>query len=79
MDSLGNILQPSRYSAPSEIQKLKDYVKLKYQADINVELTPRQVNLIVPSSALAGTLRHEMRQLQSMIGKDKKLVIRISS
>lgn len=76
-DSLFDILSNKNFDEPPEMAAIKQYVQEHFQVDIEVLLRERDIQLTVPSAALASTLRFHIRQLQQAAKTKKRLVIRI--
>jgi hypothetical protein len=76
-DTLGDLLDKSRFAEPPEIRILKDFLKSNYQASGRFNIRDDRIIIAVDNSALAGTLRMDLVRLQKLCGTDKKLVIRV--
>lgn len=63
---------------PEESRALKQYVQSRYSVTPQVIISPHHLTLVVPSAALAGTLRLELPRMLSECKITKKLHIRIS-
>ncbi|MEI7631711.1 MAG: hypothetical protein WCJ60_00115 [bacterium] len=63
---------------PPESLALKKYVQSKYNVATQVIISPHHLTLVVPSSALAGTLRLELPRMLEECKITQKLHIRIS-
>ncbi|HEY5442832.1 MAG TPA: hypothetical protein VIJ68_04800, partial [Candidatus Saccharimonadales bacterium] len=57
MDSLFNILGRKDFDEPPEMSSIKKYVQDKFQTAVGVQIRERDIVIIVPSAALANTLR----------------------
>ena len=77
MDSLGSLLGGQKFVEPPEVEAIKEYVQKKYDSAVKVQVTEKQIMIIVASAALAGTLRTELHTLQEQLKTDKKLALRI--
>jgi hypothetical protein len=77
MDSIYNILSKRGFDEPPEIARIKAYVREHYKSNVGVQVRERDILLIVPSAALANTLRFKMRDMQKVCELDKKLSFRI--
>ena len=75
-ESLKDILNRRSKSEPYEISVVKEFVKRRFNEDVNVSLTKTQIIINTRSSALAGTLRLNIFELQNTLKSDKKLIIR---
>ena len=74
--SLADIMS-GKWQQPPEIKVIKDFVRDKFNEDVDVSIGPRQINITVSGAALAGALRMHIHELQKSLKTDKKLVIRI--
>lgn len=63
---------------PPESLALKKYVLDRYKITPQVIISPHYLTLVVPSAALAGTLRLELPTMLSECRITQKLLIRIS-
>ncbi len=77
MDSLSNILGRKDFDEPPEMASIKKYVQDKFQAKVGVQVRERDIVVIVPSSALANTLRLCGPDLKRRCQIDKRLTFRI--
>lgn len=77
MDSLSNILHRKDFDEPPEMAAIKKYVKDKFQTEVGVQVRERDIVVIVPSSALANTLRLCGPDLKRRCQIDKRLTFRI--
>ncbi len=77
MESLQDIIGSRDFSAPDEVQLIKDYIERRYKAKCRVQIRKNDIVVGVHSSALAGTLRMEQKRLIEECRITKKLVIRI--
>jgi hypothetical protein len=78
MDSLFNILGHKDFDEPPEMASIKKYVQDKFQLDVGVQVRERDIVIIVPSAALANTLRLCGPDLKRRCQIDKRLTFRIS-
>lgn len=76
-DSLNDILSRFNFEEPPEIRRVKEFVRSKYQVDVNVAVSGNQLVITVPGAALAGSLRMHTMSLQKAADTTKRLVIRI--
>lgn len=76
-DALGDILAKKSASEPAEIRAVKNFVREAFQSDCKVAVKPDQLIITVPNSALAGTLRFHIVELQAIVGSKNRIVIRI--
>lgn len=77
MDSLSSILGNKDFDEPPEISSIKKYVKDEFQTDVSVQVRDKDIVVVVPSSALANTLRLRRLEMERRCQLDKKLVFRI--
>ena len=63
---------------PAESVALKKYVFDRYKITPQVIVSPHHLTLVVPSAALAGTLRLELPTMLAQCRITQKLLIRIS-
>ena len=78
MDSLFNILGRKDFDEPPEMSSIKKYVQDKFQTAVGVQIRERDIVIIVPSAALANTLRLCGPDLKRRCQIDKRLTFRIS-
>jgi hypothetical protein len=79
MESLGDMLaKRSTPQEPEESRLLKQYVQDKYHVVAQVIVSPHHISLVIPSAALASTLRLEMPTMLAACKVTKKLHIRIN-
>lgn len=78
-DSLGDLLsdKAKRYTQPSEIEIIKNFVKAKFDTDISVLVKPTQIVIGTPSAALASSLRFHLHEIEQLVGSNRHLIIRI--
>lgn len=77
MDSIKAMLDSDRFATPDEIMAIKQYVKERYQTDVEVLIRAKDIVIITSSAGLANSLRLELPQLQKAAGTNKKLLFRI--
>jgi hypothetical protein len=77
MDSLLSILESNDYAEPPEIISIKKYVKDGYGVSVGVQVRDRDIIIMVPSSALANTLRLRGPDLKKCCQLTKRLTFRI--
>jgi hypothetical protein len=77
MDSLFNILGNRDFDEPPEIAMIKRYIKSQYNTEVGVQVRERDIVIVVPSSALANTLRLNGPTIKRYCGVDKRLTFRI--
>lgn len=74
---MGDLLGARNYSEPAEIQIIKDFVFNNFSSPCSVTIQQRTIVISVKSSALAGSLRLKLHELQEICATDKRLMIRI--
>jgi hypothetical protein len=77
MDSLLSILENSGHAEPPEIKSIKKYVDNEYGVSVGVQVRERDIIIIVPSSALANTLRLRGPDIKKRCQLTKRLTFRI--
>jgi len=78
MDSLVDILGKKDFGEPPEMASIKKYVRDKFRAAVGVQVRERDIVIIVPSPALANTLRLCGPDLKRQCGIEKRLTFRIT-
>jgi len=78
MDSLSDILFGKKFAEPPEIASIKKYVHDEFQVDVGVQVRTRDIVVIVPSAALANTLRLRGPEIKRRCQLDKRLTFRIN-
>lgn len=79
MDSIADLLKNRNTpQEPEDSRLLKAYVQKHYNTPVQVVLSDYHLTLVVPSAALAGTLRMELPRMIAECKITKKLHIRIS-
>lgn len=76
-DSISDLLGAKNYSEPKEIQIIKDFVHNNFNSPCSVTIQQRTIVIAVKGSALAGSLRLRLHELQEICKTDKRLMIRI--
>lgn len=76
-DSLSDILNQRDFSAPPEIDRIKNFIRRKFDSDVNVHITNNLLVIAADSAALASTLRLNWTELVKEADTDKKIMIRI--
>jgi hypothetical protein len=79
MDSLTSILSGKNFDEPPEVSAIKKYVLDKYGASVGIRVRERDLVIIVPSAALANTLRLAGPELKRRCQVDKRLTFQIGS
>jgi len=77
MDSLLSILSDKNFDEPPEISSIKKYVQDEFQTDVGVQVRDRDIVVMVPNAALAGTLRMRGPEIKRRCQLDKRLTFRI--
>lgn len=77
-DSIKDLLTRRDFEQPDEIQRIKDFVKAKFDEEPAVKITPSSIIISVSNASLAGALRIHLHNLGKDLEIDKKLLIRIS-
>ena len=77
MDSLLSILSDKNFDEPPEISSIKKYVQDEFQIDVGVQVRDRDIVVMVPNAALAGTLRMRGPEIKRRCQLDKRLTFRI--
>lgn len=78
VDSLNNILSKKDFDEPPEVQAIKKYVKDTFRIDVSVMVREKDILVIVPSAALATTLRLRGPDIKRRCQLDKRLTFRIT-
>ena len=77
MDSLSNILGHKDFNEPPEMTAIKKYVQAEFKTEVGVQVRERDIVVIVPSAALANSLRLRGPDIKRRCQLDKKLTFRI--
>jgi hypothetical protein len=77
MDSLSNILGNRNFDEPPEMASIKKYVQDEFQATVGVLIRDKDIVIMVPSAALANTLRLRGPEIKRRCQLNKKLTFRI--
>ncbi|HPG37260.1 hypothetical protein KC976_00615 [Candidatus Saccharibacteria bacterium] len=77
MNSLHDLLLKRDFDMPPEVAAIKQYVHSEFNADVSVQLREKDIIISGRSSALIGSLRLHLQQLQKAAKTDKKLVLRV--
>jgi hypothetical protein len=78
MDSLLNILSNRDFDEPPEMSSIKKYVKDEFGVEVGVQLRERDILIMVPSAALANTLRLRGPEMKRRCQLTKRLTYRIT-
>ena len=77
MDSLGSILGRKDFDEPPEMASIKQYVLTEFQTEVGVQVRDKDIIIMVPSAALANTLRLRGPDMKRRCQLDKRLTFRI--
>lgn len=77
MDSISKVLLGKDFDEPTEISSIKRYVQDEFKTSVQVQSRERDLIIIVPSAALASSLRLRLPELKRRCQLTKRLVIRI--
>ena len=77
MDSLRSILGHKDFDEPAEIASIKKYVQDEFQITVGVQVRDKDIIIMVPSAALATTLRLRGPEIKRRCQLDKRLTFRI--
>jgi hypothetical protein len=78
MDSLFDLLGKKDFDEPPEMKSIKQYVHDKFNQSVGVQIRERDIVIIVPSAALANTLRLCGPDIKRRCQLDKRLTFRIA-
>jgi hypothetical protein len=78
MDSLFDILGKKDFDEPPEMTSIKQYVRDKFDQNVGVQIRERDIVIIVPSAALANTLRLCGPDIKRRCQLNKRLTFRIA-
>ena len=78
MDDLRSILSNKDFDEPSEMKSIKQYVHDEFKVSVSVQVRDNDIVIIVPSAALANTLRLRGPEIKRRCQLDKRLTFRIS-
>jgi hypothetical protein len=78
MESISNILGQKSFDEPAEVQNIKKYVMKKFKTDVGVQIRGEDFVILVPSAALAATLRLRGPEIKRVCGVNKRLIFRIA-
>jgi hypothetical protein len=77
MDSLFNILSSKNFDEPPEMSSIKKYIQEKFEAEVTVQVRDKDIVIIVPSAAFAGSLRMRVPEMKRRCQLTKRITIRI--
>lgn len=77
MDSLGSILGRKDFDEPPEMASIKQYVQQEFHTEVGVQVRDKDIIIMVPSAALANTLRLRGPDIKRRCQLDKRLTFRI--
>ena len=75
MDNLSDLLSQKDLREPPETKIIKDYVLNKYEENVGVKIDNNKITILVKNSALAGSLRMDIPNIQIACGTSKRVVI----
>lgn len=78
MDSLFSILTHKNFDEPPEASSIKKFVQDVFKTEVAVQVRPNDIVVIVPSAALASSLRMQTPEMKRRCQLDKKILIRIA-
>jgi hypothetical protein len=78
VDSLLSILSDKNFDEPPEMAAIKKYVQDEFLTEVGVQVRDRDIVVIVPSAALANTLRLRSPEISRRCQLTKRLTFRIS-
>lgn len=80
MDEIKDLLPQNLQKSPDEFQKIKDFIRSRYNVGSSISLSHQSIFITVPDSAVAMELRINHLELQSScsINPDLKIIIRIN-
>ena len=78
MDSLKDLMGRKDFDIPKEVVVIKDFVRKKFQTDVDVKLQPRSITIVVSSASLASSLRMSLPELYTKLNDQKRIFIRIT-
>ena len=76
-DSLSDLLGKTNYSAPPEIEQIKDFVQSVIGERPTVKMTTANYIVSVPSAGAAASLQFKIYRLQQDIGPQRRIIIKI--
>ncbi len=77
-NSLADILANRNFDEPEESLAIKHYVMEKFQKAVAVTVRDKEIIVTAQGAAFTNALRMQTRQLQRIVGTDKRLVFRIA-
>jgi hypothetical protein len=77
VDSLHTILSDKNFDEPPEMAAIKKYVLDEFKTEVGVLVRDRDIVVIVPSGALANTLRLRTTDIKRRCQLTKRLTFRI--
>jgi hypothetical protein len=79
VDSLNSLLGNKNFDEPPEMAAIKKYVQDEFGVAVGVLIRERDIVVLVPSSALAGTLRLRSPEIARRCQLTKRLTFRIEA
>lgn len=77
-ESLKSILMRRDSGEPEESGAIKQFILERFNSPCKVIVSKNQIVIVVNSSALAGTIRMHILEINKLIKSKRKLIIRIS-
>lgn len=76
MSDLSDILASKHLpTEPPEFSVIRDFVKEHFDVTPKLQLRDQSIIISLPGSAVAGSLRFQLPQLQALLNTDYKLII----
>lgn len=75
--SLQDIMKGRNYGEPPEVKIIKDFVMSVIGVTPRVSVRNESFIITLPSAAAAGSLRVHVFRLQSKVGMNKRIILRI--
>jgi len=73
--SLGDILGNRKSAEPPEFTEIRRFIRERFGSDCRLQLQNGQIVIIVAGSALAGSIKLELHELEERTGKKLRLRI----
>lgn len=75
MDNISDLLAGRNLSEPPESKIVKDFVLKKYNEVVSVKVELNKIVILVKNSALAGSIRMNIPEIQKACDTKKRIVI----
>lgn len=76
MSDIGDILAQKKLpSEPAEFPIIRNFIKDRFDVTARLQLRDNSIVISVPGSAVAGSLRFQLPELQALLDSDRQLVI----